>query len=108
MFKRLLWYFRYFRYCWKISKHAEVLEFFEALPEDDGRRYNLQLKQFRTKIPKAIKSGTLTKPMILRREFFQALNAQPEEGFADELSIPTLMMILWGMQRSQDLSEEGE
>ena len=102
MCKKLVWYFKFFRYCWQISKLKDGLDFFIELPADDGKRYHLNLREFKRKIPKAVKSGSLSKPLLVRSEMYHALNDQQNEKFHEEISSLIMMLILWGMERSSE------
>lgn len=106
MLQKVIWYIKFFRYCWDISKQKEDLQFFLTLPEDDGKRYQLNLRELKRKIPKATKRGTLTKPLLLRNELYHTLQDQPDESFKEEITVIIMMMILWGMQRAEAKPQE--
>lgn len=91
----------------KVSRHRKLLsEVFDNLDEDDGRRYHLELRRLKQKIAKYSKRGTLTKPMLLRNEFFNVLNSQQEEFFEENLEVFISMMASWFIKRKSEVKKD--
>ena len=100
MFNWLRWHWQLVVLFVKIINHRKLLsEVFDTLKEDDGRRYHLELRRLKQKIAKNTRKGTLTKPMLLRNEFFNALNSQQEEFFEENMEILIAMMASWFIKR---------
>lgn len=100
MFNWLRWHWQLVVLFVKIINHRKLLsEVFDTLKEDDGRRYHLELRRLKQKIAKNSRKGTLTKPMLLRNEFFNALNSQQEEFFEENMEILIAMMASWFIKR---------
>ena len=106
MFKTLVWYVRYFRYCWLIGKQRDVLDFFEPLRDDDGKRYNLNIRQMGKQLRKRKVAGELSKGFLVQNEMYNVLNDQQDEAFAEEISVLIMMLMIWGMQRTYGPNEE--
>ena len=106
MFKKLVWYIRFFRYCWSLSKLREDLEFFEGLPDGHGKKFNAQIRQVGLKVKKATARKDIHKRLLLENEMYNALNDLEDENFAEEISVLSMMLILWGMQRTYTQDEE--
>jgi len=91
----------------KILSHRKLLsEVFDNLDEDDGRRYHLELRRLKNKVAKASRKKTLTKPMLLRNEFFNTLNSQQEEFFEENLEVLISMMASWLIKRKCEVKED--
>ena len=109
MLNWLRWHWHLFVLFIKIINYRELLsEVFDNLEEDDGTRYQLELRQLKRKVSKGISKGTLTKPILLRNEFFNTLNSQQEEFFEDNLEMTIAMMASWLIIRKSDTKEAAD
>ena len=100
MLNWLRWHWNLIVLFFAVCKHRELLlQVFDSLEEDDGRRYHLELRTLKRKVAKAQKNKSLTKPMLLRNEFFNMLNSQQEEFFIENLEILIAMLSAWFINR---------
>tara|TARA_R110001592_G_scaffold169729_3_gene406391 strand:+ start:324 stop:698 length:375 start_codon:yes stop_codon:yes gene_type:complete len=103
----LRWHWQLVVLFYKILNHKKLLsEVFDNLDEDDGRRYHLELRTLKRKVSKGNSNGSLTKPLMLRYEFFNALNSQQEEFFEENLETLIAMMASWLIVRKCETKKD--
>ena len=100
MFEKLKLYFRYLRFCWEARVLLEDTALFMSLPEDEGKRYRLELRNLDRKI-RNLKTNkdSVTKATYLRYLLYQTFNEQDEDSFDEDLQLPFALIAAWALAR---------
>jgi hypothetical protein len=106
MFKKIKLYLDYFKFCWKAKNLIFELDFFVKLSADEGKRYNMEIKNLDRKIKARKKAGTLTKSLYFRSLLYESFNSQEDEEFSEELMFPFAMLAVWAITKEKDIKEE--
>ena len=106
MFKKIKIYLEYFKFCWKAKNLIFELDAFSSLPSDEGKRYNMEIRNLDRKIRARKKSGSLTKSLYFRSLLYEAFNAQENEEFSEELMFPFVMLAMWAISNDNTSTME--
>jgi len=103
MFEKFKLYLRYFWFCWKARKLLEDISIFLSLPDDDGPKYNLEIRNLNRKIRNRSKNEKqrdgVTKSQYLRLLIYQSFNDQADEDFSEDLQLPFILLAAWAISR---------
>ena len=71
-----------------------------SLPEDEGKRYKLEIRNLDRKI-RNLKTNkdSVTKATYLRYLLYQTFNEQDEESFDEDLQLPFALIAAWALSR---------
>ena len=106
MFKKIKMYLQYFKFCWKAKSLIFELDTFSKLPPDEGKRYNMEIRNLDRKIKARKKAGTLTKSLYFRSLLYESFNSQEDEEFTEELMFPFAMLAVWAITKEKGAKEE--
>ena len=102
MFKKLRLYAKFFWFCWTSRSILNDLDAFLSLPEDEGKRYKLEIRNIRNKIKnRARQKGRdrPTKSQYLRLMLYETFNDQMDEEFVDSLRFPFVLLAVWAITK---------
>ena len=104
MLDKFKMYLKYFWFCWTSRFILEDLDIFMKLPEDEGKKFNLEIRNVRRKIRSLARNTNEigpSKSLYLNLMLFETFNTQDEDSFSDSLRFPFVLLAVWAITKNK-------